>query len=412
MVPRRSDRMRLLELTEIVAPGAGRHRLLTAGRALFAVAILVASLWRAVGHYLGLLDAGGGPFQTGDWLINYTDGPVRRGLAGTLLLWPRLSAAATLDLMLVLQSACYVLLAAYLLRHMARSGFSWMSIVLACAPSSLPFIGLDPLGAYRKELLLLTSLVLLAWSVSQRDRHRSRALLLTAAALLIYTLAVFSWEASVVALPAIWHLLRAGLTSDQRSPVPRSDRAAFLAAAWVAGLVASLGLALSFFSPGDLGTAKAICADLSDRGFRVDHVCGGAIDWLGHRIAQDVALVVERLPESWIYVPSAVLASLPLLSSGWVGRNRRTVAAIAIAALPLFVVAVDYGRWISLIYLEVAICAAAGGTAHTRRWSALTAVPFLTAWGFTHVARVWNPFCSWITLIARWALQAVTALSA
>jgi hypothetical protein len=38
-------------------------------------------------QYAAQVSAGGHPWKTGDWLINYSDGLIRRGLSGSLSLF-------------------------------------------------------------------------------------------------------------------------------------------------------------------------------------------------------------------------------------------------------------------------------------------------------------------------------------
>ena len=99
----------------------------------------------------------GDPWQTGDWLINYGGGFVRRGLVGELLhglavdgwqlLW--LVALVQVGLVLVLFTSSGILF--------WRTSASPAWLMLTVSPAFLMFPVLYPFGGLRKELFILAT---------------------------------------------------------------------------------------------------------------------------------------------------------------------------------------------------------------------------------------------------------------
>ncbi|MFM2105553.1 MAG: hypothetical protein RL338_585 [Chloroflexota bacterium] len=367
-------------------PATLRARLALPFRAAIALGVLGLSLAHAFLNYKALIDVGGGSFQTADWLIDYSGGLVRRGLAGQLLLSLGLSASMTLQLLWALQSAAYAAIGGFCVWYLRRTQFAWSSIALVCAPAALPFIGNDPWGAYRKELLLLVTLLLLAVALRQRRGRPSLAAGLTLGALVVYLVAAFSWEPAFVALPAIRYLLITG-PAELGEPT-RDERQAW----WLAVGIATVGFAVNAAFPGSTAVAGAVCGNLANRGFDMTFICTGAIEWLTHTADENLVQVAASFPLYLLYAPMAMLAAIPFVASDWLRRHRLNALLVVLAALPLFVIANDYGRWISLIYLQLAMCVMVSGRAlGGYRWSALTAIPYVTLWGFAHWTETWEP---------------------
>lgn len=355
-------------------------------RVSFALSILAMSLARVFVGGLEQANLGGHGFLSGEWLINYGGGFVRRGLAGELLLLPGLSPRATLYVLLGLQMACYGVLWAYFLWYLVRTRFAWSSIALVCAPSTLLFVGLDPNGGLRKEILLFAVLVCFAVAGRLQSSRPKSAGALMAAGLVLFGLAMFSWEASFVILPAAWYLLHGG--------APRLRPAAGIACG-VALLVALIGVVAALVAPGDEAVVSAICETLGARGFDTGRLCtgGGAINWIGFTGAEIRAKLAAYFPGHLLYAPMALLAAIPFVTSSWGRRHRTLLIVLVLVHAPLFVLALDYGRWISMMSIEAAICLAASAQEHDDddAWAAGTAVPYVSLWGFSHCAGTWVP---------------------
>lgn len=338
-----------------------------------AVALGVIGLAAALclANQFSMIAAGGDSFRTSDWLINYSGGFIRRGLAGELLLLLTPGGQATLWLLLVVQLACYAPVFALVMRYLARENWSWSAIALCCGPLALPFIGWDPLGGFRKEILAFAAMAILA-GLRLRPRG-TRDGLWAGLAVVLWALGVFSWEPTALMLPAALFLL---LARPQDVPeAPRYGRPTAVAF----GLVAVGGLGLSVLRPGTAEQAATVCRSLLQAGIPTADPCGGAVATLGTGVADGMALVGLGWPGYAGYPFILALAMLPIALSPWLRRHWRWALAAAVATLPLYVVAVDYGRWGHLLFIELMICLmlSPGRDAHSDLWTPLAGLLFI-----------------------------------
>jgi hypothetical protein len=94
------------------------------------------------------------PYTTGDWLINYSGGFVRRGLTGELarVIW-HLTSIKPQAIVFIFQLSIYCIFFLYAYRlvkpALANPGF----FLLVFSPLTFAFSVLDPFGAGRKEIL-------------------------------------------------------------------------------------------------------------------------------------------------------------------------------------------------------------------------------------------------------------------
>ena len=94
-------------------------------------------------------------YRIGDWLINYQDGFVRRGLIGQLIYSMSADGLSIIWVTYAIQCTIYILLSYYALRlyYSASRSRAWLLIIFSPAFIFLfPFY--DPSGWYRKELLV------------------------------------------------------------------------------------------------------------------------------------------------------------------------------------------------------------------------------------------------------------------
>jgi len=359
------------------------------GRAAFACAVLGLALWRAVTDYLARdISVGGTTYRVGDWVINYAGGFVRRGLFGQLLTAAPTGEAA-LWALFWFQVACYAAVLAFLLGFLHRSGWAWPAVALACGPAALPFIGWDTGGGWRKEIIGFAAIVLLAWARTAATRLQ---VVLTVVAVLLFGLAMFSWEASVFAVPVMLHLLR-------------RDARWFELRGWPSASI--LGLALvggvaSVLARGSQRVAWAVCGSVTSQGMN-PKLCGGAIDRLAETPAEAIEQVVLRFPLYWGYVLLLPLALLPVLTTPWLRRNWPVFAATAALVAPLFALGEDWGRWVHLLAMAPSLAIMAGGwpAIASGWWKGGRTAVYVGLWGLPH----WlPPDATWPLLGFGWAL--------
>lgn len=282
-----------------------------------------------------------------DWLINYSGGFIRRGLAGEVLMrWSMARQHAILDLVVWLKTALYGVVGAYLMiRAWTFPRARWPDLIWLLAPWALAFGVIDPQGGGRKEVFFLAAWV--AWiglraaaiRIPWSDRVRWGVVSVTV--LLLSMAVVLVHEGMAVFMP-FWLLFTIG--AHDWSLDDRGVRLEL--SAIVVGTL--MGLLPSLRAMGTPDQVGDICVSLMSQGYAID-LCRGAIVAVGTQEEFSIQLGVY-VP---VYVGMAVAAFLPLLARVcWqpAGRSRQWLLigmTLCIAlTLPLYAVGIDWGRWI------------------------------------------------------------------
>ena len=323
--------------------------------------------------------AGGNPWGTGDWLINYQGGLVRRGVPGDLLWHLTSSATGLLWSVWALQTALLVGLGARIwqLRHRLASSQSanWM---LLLSPAFLAgFTAMDLSGGFRKELLGFAAYLVLDHALSTARLHRAMAMLALAA----YAIAALAHEVNALCLVFFLHpiWLAARQRPDERQTLK------MLGAGFT--LIAVAGLLLSILKPGSATTVSLICQSLQQHGLN-EAMCSGAVKWLQFDVVYGLRQVRRILLFSVLGYPwLIVLGLLPVfLYQGW--AQRRTLLGLgALSLLPLFIVATDWGRWVHVLvaYMTLSLLSVARTVPlRARPVPLVLALVFILAWRLPH----------------------------
>ncbi len=281
----------------------------------------------------------------GDWLVNYEGGFVRRGLPGeAILLASRLLHLSPVTLGSLAPLTLYLLLYGVIWQLYRRADAELWTLAALLSPATLAFPILDPVGAFRKELLLLLALgVLLLWFVRHIPRDGPLIFFLT----ITGTLAILSHEGLLPYLVYLFGALLIGL-HDLR----RVLRIAALPVLAVGGILLEV-----LHHRGSELIQQTICRSL---GPTPPLVCGGSIAYLakGTEMARGDVLHDIHAYHYLLYYPLlTLLALLPLAGMArrlWRDRRLRPDLMIVagtglvslLASVPLFFYAMDWGRWI------------------------------------------------------------------
>jgi hypothetical protein len=281
---------------------------------------------------------GGHGWLTGDWLINYQGGFIRRGLLGDVLLKVSSSGLNILWLTFFLQVITYLSLLYFVLRlfFSRRREISWLLFLF-----SPVFVLLFPLnnvqGAFRKETIVFLSFTLLCFGLLKKSHFQRYATV----SLIIFIIAVLSHELSALCLPLFLFAIHNSVVHD-----PSRRAAAALYGLGFAS-IACLGFMASILNLGSLAVSNQICYSLILRSVP-SSVCGGAIEWLQYDASIGMDRVLATLPENLMYIPMLGISLIPVFLSDW-WKDRVWFLLISfIPLLPLFVVGLDWGRWISI----------------------------------------------------------------
>jgi len=242
------------------------------------------------------------------------------------------------------------------------------------------FPAVNPEAAFRKELLPLLALALLALGAKLGIR-----LWLLFASLAIYTLAVFSHEASIAVLPGLVYLVRA-FTLSPYARISRIANAYLIGISLVAGI-----LALRF--PGSQEQIDAICTSWSDRG--IGNCYQGSLAAMTTSVLDSVDfLFTNYYPEYFLYLLVISLAIFPLFLVRFLPQHWKLAVVAVLVLLPLFVGAWDYGRWIFIGFAELSLVALA--LESRKKLAPAINVPLIVAlgyaflWGFSWYEHVFR----------------------
>jgi hypothetical protein len=297
--------------------------------------------------YMQQLAASNG-WITGEWLINYSNGFVRRGLIGEIcrqLYY--LGGFNPVSVVAALKAFLYATLCASFFVLAARKTIGLIELAIIVSPSAFAFELNDPLGSGRKELALLAVFIVFVVADNLRPStgravHKQWQFWYLLVSLPILTLI---HEGLFFFFPFL--LAYAWLKDD------RLENSAL-----VFGLpytVAAAAFVLCYAFRGGAGISDAMCASLTamslDQG-----LCHGAIGALErydvHVRSDDVARCVFLVllsfgPLLWYAAKALTPSRRHLFVVG------TCVAAVATA--PLYVVSEDWGRWIHITAMLVIV---------------------------------------------------------
>lgn len=287
-----------------------------------------------------------------DWLLDYRFGFIRRGLTGEFVWFLNdvLGVAAVYGVA-VLQIAAFGILLAGIWRLSRGVSVPLAGWFLAYSPATLMFslFGLTEPG--RKEVLLFALFAVLAqWLLSGRERIRQRENTTVVLALLagaLTTLLMLSHELTFFYLP--WLAWLCWLGFPARSVL---RRVALLSVVFIGPVLAFAALLIW----GGSLERQAFCGSFMDAGLSAS-ICQGVltfpIDDL-HGSFSNTRAIVDQFAYGQTYALGVVFVLLPVFLAGMAERvpcSAKVAAGVlgcVLWSLPLFAVAVDWGRFIQI----------------------------------------------------------------
>jgi hypothetical protein len=293
-------------------------------------------------HYAGQVYRGGHPWKTGDWLINYSDGLIRRGFLGELAM--QIGAFSGIGLkwsIFSVQAIAFVLFVYLVLKQFSRFKETTASVFLLLSPAfAFMFWVNSNATVFRKELLVYLVLVMFLHAFSRPRVSYSLYL----SGLVLFVVTGLSHEIAIFAWPFLFFCIWDWSIKNNVS----TKRMLLLNAPLCLAVGLILYVALSF--KGSVGSMNAICSSLSGHGFK-DNICGGAIAWLQYDAAFGYQQVLNYGIAFWInYLILGLISFVPLIFLRLDRPIWLLIVGATIYMAPLFVVAVDYGRFISILF--------------------------------------------------------------
>lgn len=276
--------------------------------------------------------------KLGDWAINYNDGFVRRGLVGQILLYldwylyiPMLNSLFFFTVIIVI--LFYYFLYKIFINLKNKSLF-WFFIFLS--PSFLLFTFYDFEGGFRKENLGFLSFSILIFAFIKKDNKKY-----IFSSIILFFFSTFSHEMHSFFIPFflccsyyLYKLNKIGFNF-------------FLISVLMYLLIAISSIIVSFIYSG-FGHSAGICETVTNTGIH-NNICGGSIIVLEKNIYYYISKTLLHFPQYPIhYTPLLFLAITPIFLIKNSKKYLPFIFFSFISILPLFIIAADWGRWISI----------------------------------------------------------------
>lgn len=344
------------------------------------VLLWVAVILCGVQLYSGILQVEGYPrYALSEMLISYSDGFTRRGLGGEVVLM--LSAAFGGEPafwswgVLCVFGGVLVILCGRIFARLPENQPEL--VVLVLAPWGLLFLAYDYDSAFRKEMFGFIALaMILSGALAGSPKAALRWLWGSAGAMVI---AVLMHEANVLIGPSI--LMAAGLMAHAHPSARR-----IIAGVTIVTAVVCCALVL-VFSQLEFPDPEILCAAAREP------YCAGPFEYLDMPFeqARDFRSAHVNMRKVFVYVFQFSLCLLAFLGFTLDGRRRWLWIAIGVqtlAILPLFYLAVDWGRWLHMISFSLSLVFCTGvilGVVKYRRvFPAGVTLIYICSWSIDH----------------------------
>ena len=278
---------------------------------------------------------GGNNWKTADWLVNYEQGLVRRGLFGQVVLNISDSHIWITWATFTFQILCYIFIYSYVLRIFFHLKRIREEFVLLLSPAYILFPLYDLKGGFRKEILIFAIFIYLCHSL-QVGYLSTKAQIFVMFAI---SLSELSHEAIIFTTGFLiflfWRMKELKTLSSLR----------FLII--VTYLVFSATI-IGIFSAVNSRLSPKFCALLQSEGFDKS-MCTGAITALNTKL--DLKYSFSRWHEFIpMYLALLIISLVPVAYfSKYIIQHKLKLGVSVCIVIPLFVIALDWGRWIAIL---------------------------------------------------------------
>jgi hypothetical protein len=295
------------------------------------------------------LSQGGNSWKQGDWLIHNLADPVRRGIFGSgLLALADLFRLNPLTFLIWIQGAIVASIFAVVAAAAIKLRLPPKLLLVLLSPAFVILFWFnDPDGAVRKEILAyLAFLPLIVAALRNKG-----AMFACGLSIVIYAIAVVAHEGNVFFLPFLWVAMWMVLPSTLSIAARLAICAVPGGLAFMAGIYATLHT--------HVVDTQAICAHLVQRGLG-PAICDGAIAYLDttpDESRTDPSRLLALHSRAFLLIYFVCLLSFRVLFQGSVHADfwMLAVLASALAFFPLYLLAGDFGRWLSFHYTSLVL---------------------------------------------------------
>ena len=338
-------------------------------------------------YYFELIKYGFNVYKTGDWLINYYSGFIRRGLIGTFFLGiSKLFNFFSTDLkwfIFFFQNIIYFFIFFFIQRIYLLNKPGVGTLILLFSPVYILFPYYDFLGGYRKEIIFFLAFAILAYIYAAGLKSKKLIWL----SFFIFLLGILSHETGIFTLPFFLFII----SRMQLVNILKRQEAILFSILFIFSTI--FILILSFLSAlnhdQNILISKNICKSLISIGFNQD-ICQGAISFLQISFSEVLKETLGSVASSLkFYSVLLILSLVPIFFLDWFGslKNKLLILLSFIGISPLFLIGLDWGRWIHIyIYFVFTIILSDSVYKNLiiKKIPILIIIGYLTLWSMPH----------------------------
>jgi hypothetical protein len=270
-----------------------------------------------------------------DWITNYNFGFVRRGLAGTILLGIsnnlHFVAYTLLPIILFFLHFAVVYNCLKIYQENTKNIYS-LFILFSPLYFLYPFFNVSK-GIGNKELLGILCFLLIIRSSYKANNSKYFFLIIT-----LYTLSIFSHEINLFILPILLIISYFQIiTTDVKLLI-------------VVSIISFIFICIYFLFPVSSETIVSLCNNIY---LAIENLDCSKAYYLEQNGMNTINASINRVFEDTDYILVfgiyIILGLLPFISSGWFQTNYKLFFVVLIIFLPLFIVAIDWGRWLNIL---------------------------------------------------------------
>lgn len=283
---------------------------------------------------------------TADWVINYSSGFIRRGLLGQILL--TFCQLFNLDLIRVTIHFQLILIILFITLSIIlyfTTTKTFIEKTIFCSPAFyISFCYWSPLGGFRKELLLLFFFILLIFLALSLKKQLATYYYMVFTVLLYIVLGL-THEMIIFFSPFFLFFFFILLKNKS---ISLNSFWCFFTIICLANI---LLLLLSYFFHGSPKSSITVCKSVSP--YTISVFCNGAIKALGndlHTAYESISYYIKKTNYLTFYPLLFLISFLPftMIAYDKALKVKYFLLISLICLLPLFIIAIDWGRWISI----------------------------------------------------------------
>ena len=285
--------------------------------------------------YFDINSFGGHEWYTAEWLINYSFGFIRRGMFGTLIINLPFSPEISLIFLTYLLHYLYVIYLLSLLLLFIRNTKNNLSSLLLFSPAFIFFHITNPEAIFRKEVLGLLALSIVALGYSFKYRN-----IFFLFGLFFYIVGIFSGEYNLLFYLPITYIIFKQKDNYLKSKIFALSISSF---------------SYFFFYLKNLSKVdeipRLICGSLYKFNY-YESFCSGAIKFLGYDIKETLEITTDYYKTSQYeaYIFYLLVSIVPFLFTDFIKKNTVFFCIFSASFIPFFIISIDWGR---IIYMYI-----------------------------------------------------------